>query len=839
MRTFSGPQLQQISMPMGGIGAGCIGLSGHGGIVDIAIRNRPATTALADGHHFTAAAFGLIHVHGKTPVTKLLEGPLAPLTLYNQGLKAQGYRQGGFEGLPRFKKPVFHAAYPFGTVELTHPEVPLRVSVTGFNPFIPLDDVNSGLPCGILEYRFENTSDRPVKFDFSYHLSHWAEGRSGAKATRNELIDDIGVSFTNAEADDDTTYGSAALAVIGHTPRVKAMWARGGWFDAISALWREVSTGEFTPNAGSGDRPLDGRNGGSVMVPLTLAAGEVATVPVVIAWHFPNVGYVVGAPEQEPSQRGGVDGPTRKWRPFYVKHWADAAAVARHVQSNYASLRDRTRQFRDALDRSTVPPEVIDAVGSNLAILKSPTVLRQESGNVWAWEGCFVDTGCCPGTCTHVWNYAQAMPHLFPNLERTLREQEFERSMDERGHVQFRAALPDGPAPHDYHAAADGQLGGILKLFRDWQISGDRAWLARLYPLARRSLEYCIRTWDPDRRGTLAEPHHNTYDIEFWGPDGMCTSIYVAALSAATRMATELGDGENAAEYDRLSRAAAATFNDLLFNGEYFIQRVQWRELRDQSFAASIALPPKEDQILQICREEGPKYQYGNGCLSDGVIGAWMAGLYGVDTGMDRERIRSHLRSIVRYNFRDDLSDHVNLQRPGYALGHEPGLLLCTWPAGDKPTLPFVYSDEVWTGIEYQVAAHLISEDLVEEGLSLVRAVRSRYDGVVRNPFNEYECGSYYARALASYALLPALSGFRYDRPTATLRIAPKMPANSFTSFFSTATGYGTFTLSGDRLLIDLLEGELVVDRVVLSDDTVHLVEASNRVVTRASRWAL
>ena len=107
--------------------------------------------------------------------------------------------------------------------------------------------------------------------------------------------------------------------------------------------------------------------------------------------------------------------------------------------------------------------------------------------------------------------------------------------MDERGHVNFRGAIPDGPVDHGWHAAADGQLGGIMKVFRDWQISGDSGWLKKMYPLAKRSLDYCIGTWDPDHRGGLFEPHHNTYDIEFWGADGMCTSIYLGALSAMLR----------------------------------------------------------------------------------------------------------------------------------------------------------------------------------------------------------------------------------------------------------------------------------------------------------------
>jgi uncharacterized protein (DUF608 family) len=829
LREFTPPNLLQIAMPMGGIGAGCICLNGYGGLQDFSIRHKPATTAMPDGHSDSEASFALVHVKGERPVTKLLEGPFPPQKIYDQGLQAQGYRHGGHEGYPRFENCVFEAAFPFGVARLTDPRIPLAVSVTGWNPFIPRDDVASGLPCALLEYRFENTSGRDVEFEFSYHLTHLATGPGGERwsATRNAVIAPEGplgggVSFTNTQLPIAESYGSAALAAIGWQPRVKAMWLRGGWFDGLSALWREVSTGGFTEN--DGRQPVEdknSRNGGSILGGAVLKPGEIAAFPLAIAWHFPNPALTVGRAASDcgpgcDCETPAVSGPA--WRPFYAGVWKDARAVARYAAENYASLRARTLAFQHALAGSTLPEEALDAVASNLAILKSPTVLRQENGNVWAWEGCFTEGGCCHGSCTHVWNYAQALPHLFPKLERTLREQELERSQNDRGHVNFRAALPDGPTDHGFHAAADGQLGGILKLCRDWTICGDRSWLERLYPRAKSSLDYCIAVWDPDRRGGLFEPHHNTYDIEFWGPDGMCGSVYVGALSAMALMARALGHAEDVEEYGALARRAAAFMAGSLFNGEYYQQNVQWEGLRNTSFAERIAtVDESSTDVLRLLKAEGPKYQYGSGCLSDGVIGAWMAAIYGVETPLDREQVRAALQAIFRHNFQEDLFDHACLQRPGYALGHEAGLLVCTWPRGGKPTLPFVYSDEVWTGIEYQVASHLIEEGFVDEGLTVVRAARGRYDGHVRNPFNEYECGSYYARAMASYALLGSLSGFRYSAVDRTLWFGPRLAADPFQVFFSAESAHGTIRLSGETLTVDVIEGELRVDTFVLT----------------------
>jgi uncharacterized protein (DUF608 family) len=829
-RTYSGEKTTQIAVPIGGIGAGSICMNGYGGLQDFSIRTRPENTAMPS--EFSAnspeAAFAILHIKGESTVTRLVEGPFPAFKIFDQGLQGQGLRRGGFEGFPRFQKCVFKGEYPFGEATLSDASVPLEVKVTGWNPFIPLDDKNSGIPCAILEYTLHNASSQPVEYELSYHLSHLAPGcKPDQSASVNATIPGKGVFLTNREEPNAEAFGSAAMIAIGDAPRIKAMWLRSpGWeFDSLSALWREVSTGHFTTNDGSNDVDKAGRNGASILLAGRLGAGESHTYPIVIAWHFPNC-YLREGVKSEPANVTGNPGcrtvagnGSPPWRPFYAAQWKDARDVALYVEQNYASLRARTVQFKEALFSSTLPSYVLDAVSANLGILKSPTVLREENGHLWGWEGCFPDSGCCHGSCTHVWNYAQAFPHLYPELERTLRDLELVRSMDERGHVTFRGAIPDGPVDHTFHAASDGQLGGIMKLFRDWQISGDTDWLKRMYPLAKRSIDYGIRTWDPDHNGALFEPHHNTYDIEFWGAEPMCTSIYIGALSAMAQMAKGIGEVADAEFYDELAHKSSTYMDDHLFNGEYYQQKVQYEGLRDTSFAQSVAQVDEQSSEMQrLLKREGPKYQYGTGCLSDSVIGAWMAAMYGIQVPLQRTNVHSNLRAIFKHNFKPDLSQHANAQRPGYAMGSEPGLLLCSWPRGNKPTLPFVYSDEVWTGIEYQVASHLIHEGLVEEGLTIVKAARSRYDGRTRNPWNEYECGNWYARAMSSYALLGALSGFRYSSVERTLWFQPRLKARPFQCFFSTASGFGTISLHQRTVSIRIIEGELAIEKLVFED---------------------
>jgi len=245
---------------------------------------------------------------------------------------------------------------------------------------------------------------------------------------------------------------------------------------------------------------------------------------------------------------------------------------------------------------------------------------------------------------------------------------------------------------------------------------------------------------------------------------------------------------------------------------------IRWEGLKTDYTALDPAENgPGYQGVVDMLNEQGPKYQYGRGCLSDGVLGFWMARVCGIDQHIvDEAKVASNLRAIHHYNLRHDLSDHSNPQRPTFGMGHDGGLLLCTWPHGDAPALPFVYSDEVWTGIEYQVASHLMREGMVERGLEIVRLCRDRYDGSVRNPFNEYECGHWYARALSSYALLQGLTGVRYDAIDRTLYIDSQV-GDDFRGFLSTATGFGTVGLDDGRPFLEVKRGRIEVKKVIVS----------------------
>jgi uncharacterized protein (DUF608 family) len=792
---YHGAHLSRVAFPLGGIGAGMLCLEGTGALSHVSLRHRP------DVFHEPCVFAAVCVRRSGGHVARVLEGPVPTWKLFGSPNAGNG-APGRTYGLPRFATPEFCARFPFGTVTLRDPGVPLVVEITGWSPFEPGDSDNSSLPAAALEYTFANDGPAPVEAVFSFNARNFM-----ALAPQRQMTDTIPGGFVLADAgtpDQPDTAGAFAAFVDSPDVRVNAAWFRGGWWDALTMAWNDVAAGAMPQRPPVTDG--DPAPGASLFVPLRLAPGERRTVVLQLAWYVgASALRCGGAP-------GAAPAGAETYRPWYAARFGGIGEVAAYWRAHYATLRAAAARFRDCFYDTTLPPEVVEAVAANLTILKSPTVLRQADGRLWAWEGCCDGAGCCEGSCTHVWNYAQALPHLFPDLERSLRETEFGPSQDERGHQSFRSALPIRPTGHDFHAAADGQLGGILKVHREWCISGDTEWLRRLWPRVRASLDYCITTWDPDGQGLLREPHHNTYDIEFWGADGMCTSFYLAALAATVRMGSTLGD--DVARYAELLKRGRAACERELFNGEYFEQRVEWVGLRagDATRAPSLggAYSP---EALELLKREGPKYQYGRGCLSDGVLGEALAMFCGVPPVLDGDKVRSHLRAVHRHNLKHDLSTHANPQRPTYAAGREGGLLLCTWPRGGKPALPFVYSDEVWTGIEYQVAAHLMHMGCVAEGLEIVRVCRSRYDGRVRNPFNEYECGHWYARAMASYGLLLGLTGVRYDAVERVLYIEPALTGD-FRSFLATATGYGTVGVCEGQPFVEVRHGTIAVREV-------------------------
>ncbi|HUT94026.1 MAG TPA: GH116 family glycosyl hydrolase [Thermoguttaceae bacterium] len=587
--------------------------------------------------------------------------------------------------------------------------------------------------------------------------NHWNVRDLAGKQARIEIVDRESGGWGHVNVDsieladkprakfqgpleDQADFGTMGLALLGDPAGVVA-----------SASLPEGSPSEVVfaeggpAESGGPEKPFGETLCGALGRKLRLGPGEAAQVTFVVAWCFPNR-------SQQGEKRGN----------FYATRFQDAAAVARYVAENFDRLAGQTRLWHDTWYDSTLPHWLLDRLLSTTSTLATSTCQWWANGRFWAWEG----VGCCHGTCAHVWNYEHAMARLFPELERSVREmQDYHPDAgfdEETGMVRFR-----GEGWKMW--AGDGQAGTVLKAYREHQVSPDDAFLKRNWPRIKRSLQFLIGE-DGNADGLLEGSQHNTYDINFHGPNTMVGSLYLAALRAGEEMAREMADAPFADECRRIYESGHRRSVETLFNGEYFVQKVDL--------------------------EKHPKHQYGDGCLSDQLFGQGWAHQVGLGYVYPQENVAATLASIWRYNWAPDVGPQNEAHQPErwFASPGEAGLFTCTWPKSTYLIEGVRYKNEVWTGIEYQVAGNMAWDGMLTEALAICRAVHERYHPAKHNPWNEVECGDHYARGMAGYGVFVGLCGFECHGPKGHLGFAPRITPDDFRAAFTAAEGWGTIS---------------------------------------------
>ncbi len=735
---YDAEQVRAIAMPVGGIGAGCFALGGDGALLDWQLMSRPHRGWRPPYAHLLLR----VQLAGDAPRLRVLE------SLHRLTLDADHGATGALAGVPRMRPLGFEAAYPFGRALLQDPELPLEVYIEAFNPLIPEATDDSSLPLGVLRVALHNRSDAPLEATLAFALTNFIgdDGVSsdlrGNRTEYAQLHGWRGLLMRKEEAQRNPRWGELAVLCDDPNAIVARRWAfeaRRGWGADVLALIDELlRTGALADADPDAPCPPSDAHGwrSALSTRLTAPPQGVAERQFLLCWWFPyrdlrEIGWFQGATDADATARN-----------YYATRFDGALAVAEYAIPRLSDLYARTAAFvRSIMEAHDAP--LAESALNCLAVLRSPTCFRLEDGTFCAFEGCSATTGCCHGSCTHVWNYEQATLALFPDLHRSMLEAHLRFGLMDDGAQRFRLDLPLGAGQWSL-AAADGQMGLIVRVYQQYLRDGDLEWLRAHYPYARRMLEFAWQpgSWDADRDGVMENAQHNTYDIEFFGPNPMTGVWYLAALRAGAAMAQAVGDAEFASECQRLFQQGSAWLDANLFNGEYYEQRIQTPA--QTPHPATHALKPIPD---------APPYQMGTGCLIDQLTGQYKANRAALGDLLPREHIVQSLRAIYRYNFLPNMHAHYNNLRV-YATGDEAGVVIESFPRGERPELPPVYWAECWTGLEYMLARLLLDYDLREEALQVARAVRARHDGAKRNPFNEPECGSYYARSMAAWSLV-------------------------------------------------------------------------------------
>jgi len=519
-------------------------------------------------------------------------------------------------------------------------------------------------------------------------------------------------------------------------------------------------------NTGEQSLALSEKLVGTLGRTLKLAPGASATVTFVLTWFFPNLTDIPSIPVQGR---------------YYASKFDSALAVAKYISGNFDRLTNQTLLWRDTCYDSTLPYWFLDRTFLNTSILASSTCYRFKDGRFWAWEG----VGCCPGTCGHVWHYAQSMGRQFPELERIVREHtDFGLALRPDGAIRFRGENNDFPA-------IDAQAGTILRALREHQMSADDAFLKRIWPGVKKTTKWLIAQ-DGNGDGILEGAQHNTLDADWYGPVAWLSGIYLASLHAAAVMADEMKDPAFAKQCRDIASEGRKQMVAKLFDGEYF---------------SNIVSPQHLDSVNS-----------GTGCEIDQVIGQSWAFQIGLPRVLPAKETCSALKALWRYNFTPDVGPYRTANKPGrwFAMAGEAGLLMCTFPRADwdyskakgqgQKEWSGMYFNECMNGFEHQVASHMIWEGMVMEGMAIERALHDRYHASKRNPWNEIECGDHYARSMASYGVFLAACGFEYNGPHSHIGFAPRLSPKNFKAPFTTAEGWGSFSqkISGKSHTVNL-----------------------------------
>ena len=712
-------------------------------------------------------------------------------------------------GFPRFQSTTFAAAYPLAQVEFEHADVPLDVRLEAFNPLIVGDADKSGIPVAILRYMLTNTTGDSVEAAVVGMVPNYigADGWSGAPARNvNEFRATDGASgiFMTSEgvASMDVNWGTMALTSTSEHITYRTSWAPLGWNWTFREFWDDfIADGELADHPDTAQ--VIQTPPATVAVKVALEPGESRAITFMLTWHFPNR----RAWDHGVHHAGAYGGPEIVGN-YYTTQYEDAWDVATRTAAALPALEAETVQFVRTLAESDVPDVLKEAGLFNLNHLRSQTVFRTADGLPFGFEGtgsihgtkigASRSSGWGFGTCFHVWNYESTVPFLFGNLALKFREVEFMHSVNDDGAMSHRVGLPIDQRARSFQAwAADGQMGTLIKIYRDWQLSGDDEMLMAMWPNIRKSMRFAwTGIWDQDKDGVMEGSQHNTMDIKYRGPNPQMAGWYLGALKASEAMARHVGDDAFADETRDLFERGSAWIDANIFNGEYYEHHI----------------PEGTSKVAQL----------GKGCLVDQLVGQYLAHTAGLGYLLNKDNVQTTLRSIMKYNYIEDFNEHFNTFR-SFGLGSEAGLLMASYPRGELLDFPFPYYTEIMTGFEYSTAAHMIYEGQVDAGLKVFRAIRNRYDGHKRNPFNEGEYGHRYSRAMAAWAGLLAYTGFQYS--AVEDRMAFNATAGRY--FWSNGYQYGSVVISGRgrqrSVTLRSLNGDLTLAQVELNGYGKHV----------------
>lgn len=826
-----------VAMPLGGIDTGCLSIGSDGGLRQWQIHHTGNHQGDLPGSFFAlrvqrgeptmSRTVLLQQARPSPPARRDVPGGRAPLVTddlvpqWQEDLLSQhgGVASSAMSGI-----------YP---VARLHQDCGLGVDIdlTAWNPMVPTDTEISGVPCALFEFRLTNTADCAAQCWLAGSL-HNGVGLDPSATPHGVRAPGYGSNTNTLEREPGWTRlvmdshgcdrrhdsaGQMALLCEGQADALSQFqepselfhfldrlpgWEHPGPVAALPGLPSEApGAGGSWPGPSPAGQTWLGALSRKVALGPAGSKDASATVRFAVCWSFPN--RYVTWPDFGPDRP--EYGATRFWLGcHYTKAWPDARHVADAVTRMWDLWWKRTTDWTDAVESMPGSAVLKEHLAAQAVVPRTPTCFRDHEGRFFGFEGVLGastamwtgDVGySCPLNCTHVWNYAQAASALWPSLEASMRDTEFEVMQAPDGSLPHRVIAPvwleqlwDVEIGGPDHPALDGMLGAVLKTYREVRRGAVGAgWLRDRWNNLCRLMDHVAARWDPECSGLLTGEQPSTHDISLYGANMFMGSLWLAALRASEEMALILGATDRAMGWRERFVLSSAAYDTALFRGGYYVQAAD--------------------------ETHGDDDEFGDGCLADQLIGQWWAHLLDLGHLLPAEHVRSALQAVVAHNLNP--ADETRHSQRAYAVRGEQGLVMCSWPRGGRPARATRYCDEVWTGCEYEVAALCLAEGLEKDGHRILDAIWRRHDGRIRNPYNEIECGDHYVRSMAGWSVLELGGAPRWDAISGSLRLTRP---GSWPVL--TGTGWGVCTCDESTARVTCHHGVLPIRQVMWERDS-------------------
>ncbi|MGB4678382.1 MAG: non-lysosomal glucosylceramidase [Aggregatilineales bacterium] len=625
-----------------------------------------------------------------------------------RGSELRGWRW----GLPA-ASGTYYALFPRAWTVYEEPVSGVRLTCRQVSPVLPHNYRESSMPVGVFAWTVENTGNVPATISLMFTFQNGTGGendRAGGHFNEPFVLDGadgsvVGVALHHIHRqprpaprgrkaapgdvyEDPLTFAIAAQSRDDVEVSTRTRFATNG--DG-AALWADFAADGRLDNSVDVRPSVPGETiGGAVCAAVSVPPGEAREVVFALAWDMPRARFGEG--------RAWF----RRYTRFYGRDGNAAPLIARDALADYPTWEVQIEDWQSpVLEDRRLPDWYKQALFNEAYFLV-------DGGTIWTDGEDAPDAGQDNGEFGHfaylegheylmyntydVHFYASfALAQLWPELELSL-QRDFARALlcedDEMIPLMFsRERVPRkvwGIIPHDLGGPTedpwyrvniydyqdvsrwkDLNSKFVLQVYRDFIATQDVDFLAEMWEPVTVALE-TMQRFDRDGDGLIENDGFPDQTFDTWtvkGPSAYCGGLWLAALQAASQIASILDHPGEAHAYRRQFQRAREAYSEALWNGEYFNY--------DASGSAH------HDSVM-----------------ADQLAGDWYARACGLPGIVPERYARSALRKVFDLNvmgFLDGEAGAVNGMRPD-----------------GKPDVSSMQAQEVWPGVTYGLAAAML-----------------------------------------------------------------------------------------------------------------------------------